>query len=227
MRGISMSSKKPKVIAIIPARNEERTIGRVLAETKRFVDEIIVIDDASRDQTRGVSSKYAMVLSNTKNLGYDKSIGKGVEEALRKGADIIVTLDADGQHFPSDIFRLIQPILSGKAKVACGQRPYPARFMEKVFSSYGIKKGINDPLCGMKAYAAPLIRSIGFFDTISSVGTQLCFAAAKRNFGIANIPIQLQKRADTPRFGRKIKANLKLFFAYLRLKKYLNSMPKE
>ena len=79
----------------------------------------------------------------------------------------------------------------------------------------------------MKAYSIKVYNDIGFFDTITSIGTQLAFMAYKKGYRIKEVSINLRKRKDTPRFGRKLKANYKLFKAYLRLTKYLNEQPQK
>jgi len=213
---------KNKIIAVIPALNEEATIGNVLKNVKKYVDGIIVVDDGSSDNTYNISKKYAVVLRHKKNQGYDKSLNDGFKLAKRKNAKIIITMDADGQHLASDIPKFIKSIIGKKADIAVGKRPYKSRFMEHVFGNYGKKIGISDPLCGMKAYDSEIYKKIGFFDNIGSIGTQSLFLASKKGYKLKEIPIKLRKRKDTPRFGRKIKANLKLFFAYLRLRRYLN-----
>jgi hypothetical protein len=111
-----------------------------------------------------------------------------------------------------------------QADIVVGKRPYKARFMEYVFGNYGKKYGFGDPLCGMKSYRINVYENIGFFDDITSIGTQLIFTAAKKGYKIKEVPIQLRRRKDVPRFGRKIKANIKLFSAYIRLRKYLKSI---
>ncbi len=218
-----MDNKKKdnKIIAVIPALNEEKTIESVLKKTKKYVDEIIVVDDCSKDKTAKIAEKYAYVIKHNKNEGYDKSIDDGFKLAKKRKAEIIITLDADGQHFPEDIPRLIKHIKNKNADIVAGKRPYNARLMEQIFANFGKKLGIEDPLCGMKAYSIKVYDDIGFFDKISSIGTQLLFTALKRGYKIKNIKIKLNKRKDVPRFGRKLKANFKLLRALLRLKRYL------
>lgn len=204
---------------IIPALNEERTLERVLLGIIKYVPNIIVIDDNSSDLTGMIAKKYAYVIKHEQNCGYDQSLNDGFQLAKEKEANVIITMDADGQHLEEDLPKMIDPILSGEAEVVVGKRPYPARFMETVFARYGRQYGINDPLCGFKAYSIKIYEEIGFFDTITSIGTQLALTASKKGYKVIEIPIQLNKREDVPRFGRKLKANLKLFLAYLRVRK--------
>lgn len=224
--------KKYHCCAIIPALNEENTLEKVLQDTKQYVQEIIVIDDGSTDNTFQIAQKYAYVIKHEQPQGYDQSLNDGFKAAQEHGADIIITLDADGQHLAEDIPTLINPIILGEADVVVGKRPYRARLMETVFAHYiqRFEYGISDPLCGMKAYNIKIYNEIGFFDTITSIGTQLaltvCKTASKRGYKVKEVPIQLQKREDTPRFGRKLKANYKLLKAYLRVRRYLGGLSK-
>jgi len=119
------------ITAIIPAFNEADRIEEVLIETKKYVDEIIVIDDCSSDDTALVSKKYAKVFKNSKNKGYIYSIKKGFKKAKY---DIIVTLDADGEHDPADIPRLVKPIIDDKADLVQGARDFVPRFSERLIN---------------------------------------------------------------------------------------------
>lgn len=208
---------------IIPALNEENTLENVLFGISKYIPNIIVVDDCSKDKTREIAERYALVIRHDQNKGYDQSLNDGFKLAREKGAKVIVTMDADGQHFAEDLPKMIGPVLSGEADIVVGRRPYPARFMETIFARYGWQYGINDPLCGFKAYSIKVYEEIGFFDTIKSIGTQLAFTASRKGYRVKEVPIQLRKRQDVPRFGRKLKANFKLFLAYLRVKKYLSS----
>ena len=105
------------VSVIIPAYNEEKTIGNVIKETISIMDgqlmpyEVIVVNDGSTDQTGQVASKHkARVLSNEKNRGKGYSIRKALEQAQ---GDIIITIDSDGEHNPKEIPDLLDPVLGG------------------------------------------------------------------------------------------------------------------
>jgi glycosyltransferase involved in cell wall biosynthesis len=211
-----------KITAVIPALNEEDTIRKVLSGLRKEVSEIIVVDDGSKDKTAEIALKEgAIVLSHETNKGYDKSIDDGFALAAKRGTDIILTFDADGQHNPEDIPLLIAPILSGKADLVVGRRPYKARITEHLFAMLSRKKaGIDDPLCGLKAYDIKVYKDIGYFDRLSSIGTELMFRAKKRGYRIMQMDIKLNKREDTPRFGRKLKANWKIFKAIVKTSLY-------
>lgn len=114
---------KPFIVACIPAYNEERTIAVVILKTQKYVDKVIVCDDGSTDLTREIAKKMgAEVLAHEKNRGKGEAIRTLFYRALELGADVIVTLDADGQHDPDEIPKLLAPILRGEADVTIGSR---------------------------------------------------------------------------------------------------------
>ncbi|HIH45009.1 MAG TPA: glycosyltransferase family 2 protein [Candidatus Methanoperedenaceae archaeon] len=111
------------VTVILPALNEEVAIGSMVLRARRFVQHVLVIDDGSRDHTSEVAELAgAEVIRHPKNMGKGAALRTGFEAAVRGGAKVIVTLDADGQHDPADIPRLVAPILSGEADMVNGSR---------------------------------------------------------------------------------------------------------
>ena len=103
-----------KVIVIIPAYNEASVIGEVIEQTKPFVQEVIVIDDGSCDRTGEIArGRGAIVVSHSLNRGLGASIGTGLAAGLARGADILITLDADGQHDPAEIPNFITALGDG------------------------------------------------------------------------------------------------------------------
>jgi len=138
--------------------------------------------------------------------------------AAKRGATIILTFDGDGQHNPEDIPNIIEPILRGEADVVVGKRPRYARFAEYLFAFIAKSKiNIDDVLCGLKAYHIRVYRDVGYFDRISSIGTQLVFDAKKRGYRVIQRNIILNERGDTPRFGKRVKANWKIFKAIIKI----------
>lgn len=212
-----------KVFAVIPAFNEEKTIMGVLEGIKKFVDSIIVVDDGSTDLTSSIAQMGgAIVLSHEKNQGYDKSLDDGFKKAADLKADIIFTFDADNQHEPQDIPKLINPIQNNETDISVGIRPKYARFSENIFAIISKRKiDVKDPLCGFKAYNIKVYEDIGYFDNISSIGTQLMFEAAKRGYRINTVNITLYDRSDESRFGRRINGNWRILKAIFKLYYYV------
>lgn len=117
------------LIVMIPAYNEENSLGAVIGEIPRDIPgvdklEVLVINDGSIDATAEVAKRAGAdrVISHKKNMGLGVTFKDGLEEALRMGADIIVNTDADGQYNGAEIPRLIEPILKGEADIVIGNR---------------------------------------------------------------------------------------------------------
>jgi glycosyltransferase involved in cell wall biosynthesis len=207
-----------QVIVVIPAYNEADTIAEVVEGLIGIADKVVVVDDGSTDETATLArEKGAIVLAHEENQGYDATLSDGVAYAADNGGDIIVTFDADGQHRPEDVPRIIEPIQNRVANIVVGRRPQPARPAEQLFAFYAkLRLGIDDPLSGLKAYEADVYRRVGYFDQYSSIGTHLMVAAAKRNYNIVQVDIQICEREDEPRFGH-LRANWNMLKALGRI----------
>lgn len=140
--------------AVIPAYNEGERIRKVLLKTSEYVDETIVIDDASTDETREVARKHAKVLKNGENRGYVHSIKRGFEKA---SGDIIITLDADGEHRPKYIPKLVKPIEKGEADLVFGKRKNIPRPSERLLSWLARRRvNVRDSGTGFRAIRSDL-----------------------------------------------------------------------
>ncbi len=108
---------------VVPAFREETVIAETVTELRRLYPDVVVVDDGSPDGTgemaRGVG---AVVLRHLINRGQGAALQTGIEYALRRGAEIVVTFDADGQHDPADIETLAEPIAHGEADIVLGSR---------------------------------------------------------------------------------------------------------
>ncbi|MBS1843522.1 MAG: glycosyltransferase family 2 protein [Actinobacteria bacterium] len=118
---------KGKIAILIPAYNEAENIGVVLdqmpAEVCGMRTEVLVVDDGSRDGTGDVAAEHgALVARHVTNRGGGAALRTGYRLMVESGAEIVVTLDADGQHLPSEMSRLVEPVLSGEVDVAHGSR---------------------------------------------------------------------------------------------------------
>ncbi len=118
---------KGKIAILVPAYNEAENIGVVLdqmpAEVCGVRTEILVVDDGSRDGTGDVAAEHgALVARHVTNRGGGAALRTGYRLMVESGAEVVVTLDADGQHLPSEMPRLVEPVLSGEVDVAHGSR---------------------------------------------------------------------------------------------------------
>ncbi|NJE79460.1 glycosyltransferase family 2 protein [Thermococcus sp. GR4] len=110
------------ILIIVPAYNEELTIGYVVTLSKKYGD-VLVVDDGSKDKTYDIAiSAGAHVIQHPQNMGKAQALKTAFKYATEKGYDIVVCLDADGQHNPEEIPKLLEPILNDKADMVIGSR---------------------------------------------------------------------------------------------------------
>lgn len=113
---------KKKVYIVIAAYNEGTSVGNVIASLqKEKYNHIVVVDDGSKDDT-SQKAKSAHVLRHIINRGQGAALQTGITHALSLGAEYIVTFDADGQHDPKEIIKLVTPLVDGKVDVCLGSR---------------------------------------------------------------------------------------------------------
>lgn len=149
-----------KVSVVIPAYNEEGRVGRVVRETLSYVDEVIVVDDGSTDCTREDAEQAgAKVVANRFQKGYIGAIKTGFREAA---GEIVITLDADGEHDPADIPKLVEPITSGQADLVLGRRPHVPRPSERFLNWLARRRvpHVRDTGTGFRALRTDLARSL-------------------------------------------------------------------
>lgn len=152
--------REQKISVIIPAWNEEATVGSIIqALYTRFENlplSVIVVDDASQDQTAQVGrNNKAVVISLVKHQGAWGAIQTGFRYALQKEAQVIVTMDADGQHQPASLEALVEPVLTHTSDVAIGsyiQRGSPGRHLSWHIFRMLSRLSVQDLTSGLKAY---------------------------------------------------------------------------
>jgi glycosyltransferase involved in cell wall biosynthesis len=189
-----------KVVALIPAYNEEKSIARVILGTERVVDKVIVVDDGSRDYTSPIARRLGVaVLVNDRNEGKGAALRTGIEYAKNQiGFDILVTLDADLQHDPADIPKVLEPIVQGNADMVVGVRPMDPSVMprnriagNKLFDAMSnkSKEKIRDTQSGFRAYTADSLSKIRFVENGLAIESQTFIDAVNAGLRIKEVPI--------------------------------------
>ena len=173
-----MPENQPRILIIIPAYNEATRIGEVIGRVRENCPDrtdILVVNDGSRDGTARVAEAAgAIVLSHPFNLGYGVTIQTGYKYAWAKGYDFAVQIDGDGQHDPTFIGPLLDPVLNGQTDLTLGSRflgmesyePSPVRRLGMSFFrslvSLLVRTPITDSTSGYQAFNRRVIR---FFTT--------------------------------------------------------------
>lgn len=191
-----------KITVILPAYNEEVSIGSIVLLTRFYADIVIVIDDGSADRTAEIARKAgAEVIIHETNTGKGGALKTGFIAAAEKGADIIVTMDSDGQHNPADIPKLIAPIIEDKADVVNGSRylnglgkntPIYRRvgqtMLDRVTNvSSGVK--ITDSQSGFRAFTASIVDIFRFDAKGMGIESEMLADAGKAGLRIKEVEI--------------------------------------
>jgi len=200
-------TQEMKVTAVIPAYNEEESIADIVLRTLKHVDEVVVVDDGGTDKTSERAAEAgARVIREPVNRGVFHATQRGLAEA---GGDIIVTLDADGQHSPEEIPQLIKPILDGDADLVMGKRPTSPFFSERVLTALtNFKVPVDDACTGFRAVRKTIARKMNLH------GSCLCgtfvLEGARAGARVASVPISVRERLHGERRVRT--EHIKQFF---------------
>lgn len=160
-------------LVCIPAFNEERTIGDVIKKCNMYVDKVIVCDDGSTDDTAKIAQENgAQVIIHKKNTGKGGAMRSLFQAALKTDADVIVTMDGDGQLLPEEIPKLITPILENKVDVVIGYRfenalemPSYRKMGNKILdkmTNLASDLAFRDTQSGFRAYSRKAVELIEF-----------------------------------------------------------------
>lgn len=200
-----------KLIVMIPAFNEEETIGEVIKKVPREISgiedvEVLVINDGSTDDTVKTASKSGAdhVVSHRGNRGVGLAFQTGIDKALSLKADMIVNIDADGQFNPLDIPKLVEPILEGEADFVTATRfmdktleprmPWIKKYGNKVFTkliNLLTNGNFTDTQCGFRAFsreAALRLMLFGKFTYTQEVFIDL----VNKDFRIKEVPLKVE-----------------------------------
>lgn len=200
---------KPFVVACIPAFNEESTIGGMVVRTMKHVDRVVVCDDGSGDLTGEIAGRLgAAVVHHERNLGYGAALRSLFREALKLGADVVVTLDGDGQHDPSEIPRLVRRLGVGDVGIVIG-----SRFIEggdsgtPSWRKNGIKlisglvsnnrQQLTDAQSGFRAYNKHSLESLVLTEDGMGVSTEILVKAGENGLRIAEVPVIISYSKDS------------------------------
>jgi len=190
--------------ALIPAWNEAASVGAVVAAVRPRVDEVLVVDDGSSDETAAVAAAAgARVLRHSSNQGKGAALRTGLEAAFAAPApapDWVVVLDADGQHDPADIAKLVDVAQRNGARLVVGSRmDHPAgmpwiRYLTNRYTSWRLSRLAGQPIadsqCGYRLIHRSLLAvwrpQTRNFDTESEMLVQ----AGRGGLPIANAPVR-------------------------------------
>jgi glycosyltransferase involved in cell wall biosynthesis len=217
------------VLVCIPAFDEADNLPGVIGEIPRSVaglpTHVLVIDDGSRDATAAVAASHgAHVVTHPVNSGQGAALQTGYLVAERLGVDIVVTLDADGQHDPAEMPRLVTPIVDGRADFVVGSRRKGAHESESKARDAGITlytrlinllggTDVTDIANGYRAIRAARLQEIAFTED-QFHNPELLLGAARAGLRVIDVPVTIRRRA----FGKSKKGpNWRYGMGFLRV----------
>jgi len=202
---------EPRVVAIIPAYNEERTIGSVVLRAKAHVHDVVVVDDGSTDATAQIAEAAgAIVVRHKRNRGKGAALNTGFYKARELDPDALVLLDADGQHLPNEVPNVLAPVLADEADIVVGSRyigngnghangngnghgvPRHRVVGHWAFTTLtnvtsGVK--VSDSQSGFRALSWRAIQALNFSSDGFSVESEMQFLAGELGLRVAEVPI--------------------------------------
>ena len=196
-------------LVCIPAYNAEKKIGNVVKKSLEYVDEVIVCDDGSTDNTEKIASESgAHVLSHKKNQGYGAALITMFDHARKEDTDVMITLDADGQHDPQEIPQFLKALDENKVDVVIGSRflnnkTKPPSYRQtgiKVITSavkLGNKLKITDAQSGYRAYSKNAIKKIHPTETGMAASTEIMHKISNNELSVCEVPITVSYEGET------------------------------
>ena len=217
------------VYIVVPAKDEGTRIGAVLQRTiAEGFENVVVVNDGSSDDTAQVAEKHgAYVLNHLVNLGPGAATQTGINYALQLGAGIIVTMDADGQHFPKDLSRLVTTLREGDLDMVIGSRflernpaiPWIRRSYNRfanLFTAFYTGVLVSDSQSGMKAMHARFARKVNLRLNGYEFCTEFIHLIRKHKAAYTEIPIGVIYSDETMRKGQSFWNGVKMLFGFIR-----------
>ena len=200
-----------RIIAGLPMYNEEETIGTIVTKVLDYVDEVVCVDDGSSDSSARIAESCgAIVHRHRVNRGYGGALKSLFAKAREMNADALIILDSDGQHEPSDIPKLLKPILDGEAEFVIGSRfvagggsedmPAYRRLGIKVItaaSNLSSDLEIQDTQSGFRAFSKLAIERLRFDSEGMELSLEMLEDAHEKDLTIQEIPTVI--RYDVPK----------------------------
>jgi glycosyltransferase involved in cell wall biosynthesis len=191
------------ILVVIPARDEESTIASVVIKSRRHADKVIVCDDGSKDMTGEIANALgAEVIRNQSAGGYGAALALLFKRAAQIRPDVMVTLDADGQHNPDDIPTLTKPILVREADIVIGSRFISRNQSVRTYRRIGIGlitrliakatgRNLTDAQSGFRAYSQAALLQIAPAEAGMAASTEILLRASEGKLRVVEVPIDV------------------------------------
>lgn len=199
---------------VIAAYNEAEALPGVIDGLQHYLPRVVVVDDGSEDATVAVAESLgAWSIRHSTNCGQGAALQTGFDFAVSQGAEVVVTLDADGQHSPAEIPELVSPILAGTSDVCLGSRflgsapgiPASRRWMLRAavaFTRFATKLPLTDTHNGMRALSRSALATIRLTHNRMTHASEILHQIAAADLRVAEIPVTVRYSAETLQNGQ-------------------------
>ncbi len=207
----------------IPAHNEENTIASVVLKAKDHIDDVLVVDDGSNDNTARLAERAgAKVISHDTNKGYGSALKTIFQHAKQNDVSALLIMDADGQHPENEITNILSKVIDGEADIAIGSRFLDDKHKKQVpaYRRFGIKVltwitpcdkanhhengesySISDAQSGFRAYSPEAIQTINPKEPGMGASAEVLMEARNAGLNITEVPIPISYDGDTSSEG--------------------------
>jgi glycosyltransferase involved in cell wall biosynthesis len=204
----------PDTWIVIAAYNEGQRLGDTLQAVGRAHARIVVVDDGSQDDTHEVALQHEVwVLRHVLNRGQGAALQTGIDFALQRGAQIVVTFDADGQHNPDEVDELVEPIRSGRAEVALGSRflgrtvglPWSRWLVLKLgvlFTRVFSRIRVTDTHNGLRAFSRQAAQRIRITQDRMAHASEILDQIRARGLRFCEVPVTIRYSQETMHKGQ-------------------------
>lgn len=212
---------------VVPAYNEESAIGPVVSALRQAWLHVVVVDDGSHDATGKVALENgATVLTHPLNRGQGAALQTGITYALRRGAQIVVTFDSDGQHRPEDVHALVAPIAEGRADAVLGSRflgsadqmPALRKMMLRaaiVFTRLSSGARVTDTHNGLRAFGRAAASSLEIRLDRMAHASEIVDHVAMRGIRYVEVPVHVRYSDYSKRKGQSTLGAFRVLLDYL------------
>jgi glycosyltransferase involved in cell wall biosynthesis len=193
-----------KICILIPAYNTQETLGLVLRKIEPLGGDVIVVDDGSSDETKRVAAEHGVqLLEHPHNLGKGAALRTGFQYILQKDYEVVITLDADGQHDPGEIPALLKIFHSVKPDILIASRAAEfgkMTFLRRFWNRLGVRAvarrchaDITDSQSGFRLIRKGVLKEVALSSSRFETELEFLIKACKKGFGVLSVPINTQK----------------------------------
>lgn len=215
------------VFIVVPAYNEEKTVGHIIEEIASLGYHVILVDDGSKDNTYEITKESTVkyphnifIYEHLINRGLGAALKTGMIGALNHGAKYVVTFDADGQHAVEDIAKVCKPLKKGAVDVVIGSRPFEDMPTSKNFANtvmnlmthvfYRIK--VKDSQSGLRAFTAEVIPKLDIISRGYGVSSEFIREIRRNHLKLEEVTITTIYTPETQAKGTNAMVGLKILF---------------